>query len=193
MKWCEVDSARLPLLHARRYPAITSKNRRRNAVMALQDTKSRIGAMHHQFYINYANVQGCRINVITVIIWSLIFDLSIAKDKIVFFFFVSFFQQWNNSWNDSFNSFNVFRICRKQWFWTRMVNPSGGAGRTSCSRLRWIALGTRSIRSCNSSRLLQYEVNINIFSTGEDTFLGKVMMKNSYVGGKQEGKKGKFL
>ncbi|XP_006558552.2 transcription factor CP2-like protein 1 isoform X4 [Apis mellifera] len=58
MKWCEVDSARLPLLHARRYPAITSKNRRRNAVMALQDTKSRIGAMHHQFYINYANVQG---------------------------------------------------------------------------------------------------------------------------------------
>ncbi|CAL7950686.1 unnamed protein product [Xylocopa violacea] len=26
--------------------------------MALQDTKSRIGAMHHQFYINYANVQG---------------------------------------------------------------------------------------------------------------------------------------
>lgn len=193
MKWCEVDSARLPLLHARRYPAITSKNRRRNAVMALQDTKSRIGAMHHQFYINYANVQGCRINVITVIIWSLIFDLSIAKDKIVFFFFVSFFQQWNNSWNDSFNSFNVFRICRKQWFWTRMVNPSGGAGRTSCSRLRWIALGTRSIRSCNSSRLLQYEVNINIFSIGEDTFLGKVMMKNSYVGGKQEGKKGKFL
>lgn len=66
MKWCEVDSARLPLLHTRRYPAITSKNRRRNAVMALQD-KSRIGAMHHQFYINYANVQGCKIKVITVI------------------------------------------------------------------------------------------------------------------------------
>lgn len=90
MKWCEVDSARLPLLHARRYPAITSKNRRRNAVMALQDTKSRIGAMHHQFYINYANVQGCRIKLITVIIWSLIFDLSIAKDKIVFFSFLLF-------------------------------------------------------------------------------------------------------
>lgn len=90
MKWCEVDSARLPLLHARRYPAITSKNRRRNAVMALQDTKSRIGAMHHQFYINYANVQGCRIKLITVIIWSLIFDLSIAKDKIGFFSFLLF-------------------------------------------------------------------------------------------------------
>lgn len=75
MKWCEVDSARLPLLHTRRYPAITSKNRRRNAVMALQDTKSRIGAMHHQFYINYANVQGCKIKDITVKISYLIFDL----------------------------------------------------------------------------------------------------------------------
>lgn len=43
--------------------------------MALQDTKSRIGAMHHQFYINYANVQGCKIKDITVKISSLIFDL----------------------------------------------------------------------------------------------------------------------
>lgn len=59
MKWCEVDSAKFPLLHSRQYPALSSKSRRRNAVMALQDTKSRIGAMHHQFFFNYANTQGC--------------------------------------------------------------------------------------------------------------------------------------
>ncbi|KZC07121.1 Upstream-binding protein 1 [Dufourea novaeangliae] len=58
MKWCEVDSSKLPLLQNRRYSPIASKDRRRNTVTTLQGAKSRIGAMHHQFYINYANAQG---------------------------------------------------------------------------------------------------------------------------------------
>lgn len=58
MKWSEVERSRVSYFESRRYSPITLKNRRRYP--SSQDTKERIGLMHHQYHANCGNFQGGR-------------------------------------------------------------------------------------------------------------------------------------
>lgn len=55
MKWTEVDRSRVSLLQGRHYPPTAAKSRRRHIA---QETKDKPVPMHHQFYVDYNNVQS---------------------------------------------------------------------------------------------------------------------------------------
>ncbi|XP_043663858.1 transcription factor CP2 isoform X4 [Vespula pensylvanica] len=56
MKWSEVERSRVSYFESRRFSPITLKHRRRYP--SSQDTKERIGPMHHQYHANCGNFQG---------------------------------------------------------------------------------------------------------------------------------------
>lgn len=63
------------------------------------------------------------------------------------------------------HSFDLhFRIHREQWLWSRLVYASGGTRGAPRRWFRWIVIRSRGVWSCNSRRLLHYEVRCPKFS-----------------------------